>query len=239
LLRFNGAIGGRRRLGFASLPLESVKDVKKHFDVTVNDVVLAVIAGALRRWLREKDELPERPLVAICPVSLRSAEDHRLGNRITNMTVALATDRADPGDRILRIAKSSRAAKEDLRHGSFDVLAALGESFAPGIMNLLARAISLAPNGVPMPGNLVVSNVRCTPVPLYTAGARIEAMYPMSVLQPGQGLNATVVSYMGKMDFGFTVDPDLVPDVDALAAQVPRAFEELEAAAEGVRYRAR
>jgi hypothetical protein len=92
---------------------------------------------------------------------------------------------------------------------------------------------------VPLPGNLVVSNVRGVPIPLYVAGARIDAMYPMSVLQAGQGLNATVVSYMSKMEFGFTVDPDLVPDVHALVAEIHRSFEELQSAAEGVVHRAR
>jgi hypothetical protein len=98
--------------------------------------------------------------------------------------------------------------------------------------------MSAAPESVPLPGNLVVSNVRGTPIPLYTAGARIESMYPMSVLQAGQGLNATVVSYMGKMEFGFTVDPDLVPDAHDLIVQIHGAFEELQAAAEGVLHRA-
>jgi hypothetical protein len=100
------------------------------------------------------------------------------------------------------------------------------------------RAMALAPDSIPLPGNLIVSNVRGTPIPLYTAGARIESMYPMSVLQAGQGLNATVVSYMGKMEFGFTVDPDLVPDVHELCEQIHRSFEELQAAVEGVVHRA-
>jgi WS/DGAT/MGAT family acyltransferase len=236
-LSFNKLVGMRRTFACASLDLEELKDVKKHFDVTLNDVVLEVIGGALRRWLRAKNELPERPLVAMCPVSLRAEGDQSLSNQITMMPVALATDLADPADRLRRIAKNSQRSKESVQ-GSFDPLAAVSESFAPGLVGLLVRAMSLSPDSVPLPGNLVVSNVRGTPIPLYTAGARIESLYPMSVLQAGQGLNATVVSYMGKMEFGFTADPDLVPDVHELCDQIHRSFEELQAAAEGVVHRA-
>ncbi len=237
-LSFNKLVGPRRNFACASLDLEELKAVKKHFDVTLNDVVLEVIGGALRRWLRAKGELPDRPLVAVCPVSLRAQEDKSLNNQITMMPVSLATDLEDPADRLRRIAKNSVRSKESVA-GSFDVLTAVAESFAPGLVGLLMGAVALAPDSVPLPGNLVVSNVRGTPIPLYTAGARMESMYPMSVLSAGQGLNATVVSYMGKMEFGFTVDPDLVPDVQALCEQIHGAFEELQAAAEGVVHRAR
>ena len=238
-LSFNKMVGMRRRFACASLDLEELKDVKKHFDVTLNDVVLEVIGAALRRWLRAKGELPERPIVAMCPVSLRAHGDQTLSNQITMMPVALATDLDDPADRLRRIAKNSTRSKESVKEGSFDVLAAVSESLAPGLVGLLMRAMAIAPDSVPLPGNLVVSNVRGVPIPLYTAGARLESMYPMSVLQAGQGLNATVVSYMSKMEFGFTVDPDLVPDVDELVDQIHRSFEELQAAAEGVVHRAR
>jgi diacylglycerol O-acyltransferase len=234
---FNKLVGSRRSFACASLDLEELKAIKKHFDVTLNDVVLEVIGGALRRWLRAKGELPERPLVAMCPVSLRAEHDKSLNNQITMMPVSLATDLADPADRLRRIRKNSERSKESVQ-GSFDVLAAVSESFAPGLVGLLMRGMAIAPDSVPLPGNLVVSNVRGTPIPLYTAGARIDAIYPMSVLQAGQGLNATVVSYMGKMEFGFTVDPDLVPDVQELCDQIHRSFEELQAAAEGVVHRA-
>ncbi len=236
-LSFNKLVGMRRSFACASLDLEELKTIKKHFDVTLNDVVLEVIGGALRRWLRAKGELPERPLVAMCPVSLRAEGDQSLSNQITMMPVSLATDLGDPADRLRRIAKNSARSKESVQ-GSFDVLAAVSESLAPGLVGLLMRAMAIAPDSIPLPGNLIVSNVRGTPIPLYTAGARIESMYPMSVLQAGQGLNATVVSYMGKMEFGFTVDPDLVPDVHELCDQIHRSFEELSAAAEGVVHRA-
>jgi WS/DGAT/MGAT family acyltransferase len=235
---FNAGVSERRYFACTSLDLEALKEIKKHFDVTLNDVVLEVIGGALRRWLRAKGELPEQPLIALCPVSLRDTGDQRLNNQVTTMAVSMATHLADPAERLRAIAGSSRRSKESMG-GSFDVLAALAESFAPGVVSAVTNAAALAAESIPLPGNLVVSNVRGTPVPLYMAGARVDAMFPMSVLQSGQGLNATVVSYMGTMQFGFTVDPDLVPDADDLTEQVQRAFEELQSAAEGVVHRAR
>jgi len=176
--------------------------------------------------------------VAMCPVSLRAEGDQSLSNQITMMPVSLATDQGDPADRLRRISKNATRSKETVQQGSFDVLAAVSESLAPGLVGLLMRAMAIAPDSIPLPGNLIVSNVRGVPIPLYTAGARIESMYPMSVLQAGQGLNATVVSYMNKMEFGFTVDPDLVPDVHDLCEEIYRSFEELSAAVEGVVHRA-
>lgn len=231
-LVFNRAIGDRRGFACASLDLAELKELKKHFDVTLNDVVLEIAGATLRSWLIERGELPEQPIVALCPVSLRKEGDKSLDNQVTNMSVSLATDLPDPEDRLRRIHRNALRAKQWVEEANFDMIAASAESLAPVLVNLLLRVTASVPGGVPMPGNLVVSNVRGAPVPLYTAGARIESMYPMSVLQPGQGLNLTVVSYMGGMDFGFTVDPDLVPDAWALAEGIPRAFADLQAAAE-------
>src|SRR5262249_33606440 len=111
-LSFNKLVGMRRTFACASLDLEELKDVKKHFDVTLNDVVLEVIGSALRRWLRAKGELPERPIVAMCPVSLRVEGDRSLSNQITMMPVALATDLDDPADRLRRISKNAQRSKE-------------------------------------------------------------------------------------------------------------------------------
>ena len=127
-LPFNKLVGMRRSFACASLDLEELKTIKKHFDVTLNDVVLEVIGGALRRWLRAKGELPERPIVAMCPVSLRAEGDQSLSNQITMMPVSLATDLEDPADRLRRIAKNSARSKETVKQGSFDVLAAVSES---------------------------------------------------------------------------------------------------------------
>ncbi|MAE96516.1 MAG: wax ester/triacylglycerol synthase family O-acyltransferase [Deltaproteobacteria bacterium] len=236
---FNGQLSKRRGLAYASLPLEKVKDLKKHFDVKVNDVVLAVVSSALRRYLRDRDELPEQPLVVMCPVSTRAADDAKLENQITQMSLPIATDEGDPIARLAEIHANSNRAKEEVKAGSFDILNAMGESLSPGLMSMLVGAADLAGDSGPLPGNFVVSNVRATPVPLYLAGARVDTLMPMSVLATGQGLNVTVVSYCDKIDIGLTVDPEMVPDAWHLAEYFPAALDELESAAEGVVHRAR
>lgn len=234
-LSFNGVIGKRRGLSTLSLEFERVRDLSKHFDVKVNDVVLAIVDSAVRRWLRDRGESAEKPLVAMCPVSTR--EEAGLGNEITSMVVPLADADADPGERLRSIHVNATRAKEGVRKGSFDWTAAVGESFAPAAVSLLVRASSKSAENVPLPGNFVVSNVRATPMPLYLAGARIASVLPISMLAPGQGLNVTLISYCHRIDVGIITDPELVPDLDALTPCFEVALEEFEAAAEGVIFR--
>jgi WS/DGAT/MGAT family acyltransferase len=235
-LRLNGIPGAARGFACASVPLSRVKAVKQHFDVTVNDVLLALTGSALRRYLISRGELPEEPLFALIAVSKRAEGDAAPGNQVTVAPVCWETDVGDPVERLARIHRNASLAKELARGFDGDFLRGLGQAIAPGVLNLAMRLGSaLAP---PLPGHVVVSNVRGTPVPLYVAGARIEAMYPMSILGPGQGLNVTVVSYMDRVDLGFTVAPELVPDAWSLAEGVPLALEELEAAAFPARRRA-
>lgn len=236
---FNGQIGKRRGLASTSLSLETVKDLKKHFDVTVNDVMLEVVSSALRRYLRDRDELPEQPLVAMCPVSTRSDGDVKLENQITQMNVPIATDLADPIERLAEIHESSTRAKKEVEEGSFDIMKAMSESLSPAMMSLMVRGADLVGEAGPLPGNFVLSNVRATPIPLYLAGAKVESLMPMSVLSVGQGLNVTVVSYCDKIDIGLTVDPELVDDPWQLVEYFQAALDELESAAEGVVHRAR
>ncbi len=154
-----------------------------------------------------------------------------MSNQITSVPVGLATDVIDPEKRLLRIHRNAARAKELAKEYDADMLRGMGESLPPGLLNFWLRAMGAAESPAGAPANVVISNVRGTPVPLYCAGARIECMYPMSLLAPGQGLNITVVSYMGRVDVGFTVDPDLVPDPWSLAEGVAEALGELQAAA--------
>ena len=236
VLPFNGTIGRRRVFATATIDLERVRDLKKHFDVKLNDVVLALSSSAVRRWLRDNDALPEKPAVAMCPVSTRG-DEQGLGNQITNMSVSLATDLEDPVDRLNAIHKSSALAKAAVEDGGFDVLAAVGECISPALANLFVRSAALAPTAA-IPGNFVVSNVRSAPMPLYLAGARIETTLPLSILQTGMGMNVTVISYCDKIDIGIIADPELVPDPQTIADSFENALEELEAAAQGVIHRA-
>jgi len=220
-----------REFAFSKIPLAPLRELKKHFDVKLNDVMLALLSGVLRGALRERDELPETSLVALCPVSLREAGDQSMGNQLTSMPVSLATHLADPAERLQAIHASADGAKQRTRDGAFEFITALGESLAPAALHLVMQTVHRAPRFAPLPGNLVCSNVRGLPIPTYMAGARVEELYPMSMLQVGSGMNVTAVSHDDQVDFGFLVDPKLVPDPWLFADRVPRALAELEAAA--------
>ena len=226
-LPFNAPIGPKRAFACSSVALEDVKKIKNHFDVTVNDVVLALSGSAVREYLRRRDELPEEPLVAGIAISTRKEGDDLGGNQVTTVPVAWATDLGDPVERLLQIHRNADKAKEFSRNYDEDLMAGLGDALPPSLTGLLMQAATAV-----RIFNVVVSNVRGTPVPLYTAGARIESMYPLSLLADSQGLNLTVVSYMDHVDFGFVADPDLVPDIWDLADGVPAAVEELRKAME-------
>jgi WS/DGAT/MGAT family acyltransferase len=228
---FNGNPGPRRAFACASVSLAAVKEIRKRFDVTVNDVVLALTGGAVRRYLEERGELPKKSLIAVIAVSTRAEGDNSLGNQVTAVGVPWGTDRADPVARLLRIHRAAEKAKSGARQKDAQLLAHAGDALLPGFLGFVMKNFGAAGAALGMPGNAVVSNVRGTPVPLYIGGARMESMYPLSILAPTQGLNVTAVSYCGKIDVGFTVDPDLVPDPWRLAEGIPLALEELRVVA--------
>jgi hypothetical protein len=129
--------------------------------------------------------------------------------------------------RLRRIHRNAAKSKEFARNYDVDFLAGAGEALSPLVTNLSMRSFAGVVSSLGTLGNMVVSNVRATPVPLYVGGAKLESMFPLSILGPSQGLNATVVSYMGHVDVGFTVDPQLVPDPWVLADAIPQALDEL------------
>jgi WS/DGAT/MGAT family acyltransferase len=194
-----------------------VKTVKNAAGLTVNDVVMALCAGALRRWLDEHDALPADPLVAAVPVSLR-AEGETLGNRVSMMMAPLPTNVDDPGERLELTHQAMLGAKE--QHGALpaDLLGDVTQFAAPALAGQAARlAARLRLLERINSFNLIISNVPGPNVPLYYAGAKLEAYYPLSAIADGQGLNITVMSYCGKMFFRLIADRELVPDLDTLA----------------------
>jgi diacylglycerol O-acyltransferase len=208
---FNRHVGAQRGFVFGSLPLAEIKAVKNHFGVTVNDVVLAVIAGTMRRYLLDRGELPDTPLRTSIAVSLRTDDDDPFSNRITTAGVSLATHLGDPAARLRAIAEDADLAKQRARAGGKDVL----EMMAMLPPALVGPMTSLAPPDLvrEVSGyNLIVSSVRGSSTPLYMAGARTTAMYPMSIIQTGGGINVTCVSYGDDVDVGMTIDPSLIPD---------------------------
>lgn len=215
---FNKPISAHRRWSFFTLDLAEMKQVKNAAGATVNDVVMAVVAGALRRYLLHHESLPDAPLVAAVPVSLRTNDTAEPGNKVSMMMAPLPTNVQDPRDRLSGSAQAMRAAKH--QHGALpasllsDVTAFAMPALAGQAARLAARVRLLERLN---PFNLFVSNIPGPNLPLYLAGARIRGYYPLSALTQGQGLNVTVCSLDGGMHFGLIADRELLPDLDVLA----------------------
>jgi WS/DGAT/MGAT family acyltransferase len=233
--RFNGSIGAQRSVALARVPLSGVKTIKNKFGTTVNDVVLALCSGALRRYLADRGELPKIPLIAVCPISVAASNrETQSANKVSAMFTSLATHIDDPVERLREIQKVTRGAKQEHNAIGADMLQKWTDFAAPTTFNLASRfyaSMNLADRHRPI-HNLVISNVPGPPFPLYMAGAELVAAYPMGPVMEGAGLNVTVMSYKGSVDFGFNAATNLVPDVWDLAGAVMPAYEELLAAAQ-------
>ena len=216
---FNGRVSPHRRFAFGQLDLAQVKAVKNAHGTTVNDVVVSVCAGAVRRWLVAHDELPEGPLVVQVPVSVRTDEQlGTYGNRIMLMSAPLFTEEADPVARLLRTHEALDGMKERHRAMPASLLQDANDFIPPAVFSRAARlTFRLATSSPGRPQwNLVISNVPGPQFPLYCAGARLVANYPVSVITDGMGLNITAMSYCGKLDFGIVADREQMPDVAEL-----------------------
>ena len=229
---FNKSISPHRRWAFISLPLDDVKRIKNAAGCTVNDVVMELSAGALRRWLADHAALPDGPLVAAVPVSVRREDEQgQHGNRVSSMIAPIPTNLPDPADRLRACHQAMKAAKD--QHGAMpaDLLADVTQFAMPALAGQAARlSARLKLLERVNPFNLIISNVPGPNVPLYYAGARLEAYYPISAIAEGQGLNITVMSYGGQLHFGLIADRELVPDVDRLTAYLGDELEDLKKA---------
>ena len=229
---FNGPISPHRRFAFGSISLDRVKALKTELGITVNDVVVALCATALRDWLVERDELPKDPLVAMIPVSVRTeSERGQFGNRIAAMVVPIATNEADPRRRLLRTHELLRSAKEHHAALPASLLTDATSFIPPAVAARAARTTVEVLGRTRPPLNVVISNVPGPREPLYAAGAQLLANYPVSVVVDGVGLNMTVISYRDHMDFGIVSDRDQIADVWPLMEGCAAALDELEAAA--------
>jgi WS/DGAT/MGAT family acyltransferase len=236
-LRFNTALTPRRRYVTTSVSLPEVKAVKDALGVTVNDVVLALCAGALRSYLAEHGELPDRALMAGVPVSTRNTDGgrdpSRSANNVSNLFTSLPVQLADPVARIQEIHETTRGAKEQLNALGADMLADWSELTPPvpfaAVVHLYSR-LGLARHHRP-PINLVVSNVPGPTEPLTIAGARLVAIYSMGPILENIGLNVTVWSYLDALNFGIVACDEQMPDLRALADHVHDALAELRHAA--------
>jgi diacylglycerol O-acyltransferase len=231
---FNGRISPHRRFAFGEMSLADVKKVKDAYGATVNDLVVALCAGAVRRWLVEHNDLPGDPLIAQIPVSVRTDEQMgTYGNRILIMAAPLATNLEDPVARL----KAARESMLDLkaRHKALpaELLQDVNHFIPPAVFARAAQlTFRLATTSAGRPNwNLVISNVPGPQFPLYMAGARLKANYPVSVITDGMGLNITVMSYNGTMDFGIVADREQMPDVWKLIDWLHEELRELADAA--------
>jgi WS/DGAT/MGAT family acyltransferase len=236
---FNGRISPHRRFSYDSLPLGRVKAVKNEMGITVNDVVVATCATALREWLLERDELPEDPLVAMVPVSVRTPEQRgEFGNRVSAMIVPVPTNEPDPRERLLKTHEVLKVAKTRHKALPANVMQDATRFIPPALFTRANRVVAQLAGGV-RPLNFVISNVPGPPVPLYLAGARLVANFPVSVIMDGVGLNITCLSYRDHVDFGIVVDRDMVDDAWPLMDAVRLGLDDLHDVICGSKPRAR
>jgi WS/DGAT/MGAT family acyltransferase len=227
---FNLAITPHRRVAFAEVTLDDLKVVKNHFGCTVNDVVLALCAGALRQYLVKRGELPDEPLVAFVPISVRAAEDKlTAGNRLSATLTSLATDVADPAERLRLISAAMSEVKSQQSLIGADALTDWTEFAFPALIGRAARLISsLRVFDRMRPAfNVTISNIPGPPFPLYLAGARVTGIYPLGPVVEGAGLNMTVMSYCGTVYFGLNGCRETVSEIAELPKMVTESLVEL------------
>jgi WS/DGAT/MGAT family acyltransferase len=221
-------------VALAELPLDRVRRIREVLGGTTNDVVLAVTSGALRTFFAGRGEQPQTSLVGMVPVSVRTeAEDGTLGNRISAMLVSLASGVDDPATRLQRISGETRAIKELDRYFDAGTLAGWSQALVPSVATRLSRLVTnfrLFDHVAP-PFNLIVSNVPGPDFPLYLAGARMVAMYPLGPIVEGVGMNVTVFSYLDSLYVGVQGCRVLTPDLDAVARGMEESLAELVTAA--------
>jgi WS/DGAT/MGAT family acyltransferase len=225
----NVPIGGARRAAAQSYSLDRIKAIKRAAGVTVNDVVLAMCSGALRYYLLDEQALPDTPLVAMVPVSLRAAEEADSGgNMVGSILCNLATDVEDPAKRLEAISASMRGNKE-----VFSELSRL-QAFALSAFMMAPLGLAALPGFVssaPPPFNIVISNVPGPTEPMYWGGARLEGNYPLSIALDGQALNITLVNNADNIDFGLVGCRRSVPHLQRLLGHLESSLKDLERAA--------
>ncbi|AKK30674.1 wax ester/triacylglycerol synthase family O-acyltransferase [Mycobacterium sp. EPa45] len=226
--KFNASVTAHRNVAFAELDLEDIKTVKNHFNVKLNDVVMALVAGVLRQFLLDRDELPESSLVAMVPVSVHDRSDRPGRNQVSGMFTKLETHIADPAERLKAIATANTTAKEHSSAIGATLLQDWSQFAGPAVFGVAMRVYARSSLTESRPvHNLVVSNVPGPQIPLYFLGAEVSAMYPLGPIFHGSGLNITVMSLNGKLDVGLISCPELLPDLWDMADDFAVGMKEL------------
>ncbi len=223
----NGRIKGARRFATQIYSIERIKTLAKAADCTLNDIVLAICSGALRRFLKEANALPAKPLTVGCPVSVRPKDDQEQGNAISFIIANLATDVADPLKRLEAIKASTMRAKEHLQSLPKHAI----ESYTMMLMGPYIAQLVTGLGGRTRPVfNITISNVPGPQQTLYFRGAKMVANYPVSLVTHGQAINITCHGYADTLNFGFIACRDTLPHMQRIAVYTGEALEELEAA---------
>ena len=226
---FNGPISAHRRFSFGSVSLDRVKAIKNALGITVNDVVVALSTSTVRDWLLERNALPDDPLVAMVPVSVRGEEDRgSYGNRISVMVLPIPTNEPEPRRRLMRCHELLQSAKQ--RHNALpaSLLTDATSFIPPAVTARAAKTVVEILGRTRPPINLIISNVPGPRTPLYCAGAQLQANFPVSAVLDGVGLNITVLSYRDHLDFGIVGDREQVDDAWSLVEGAQRALHELD-----------
>jgi len=230
---FNATITGERQYAMMGVPLDEMARAGKAFGSTINAALLAVVSGALRRYFLPGELLPERSMVAGVPVSLRTRASGHLNNQVSMWFVQLATDEEDPAERMRRIVANTKAMRLGVARARPLMVTDLPSFGLPWLMEgaiALVGRTRLA-DALPMPANLVVSNVTGPQQPLYLAGARVAGIYPVAIVTHGLALNVTAQSYCGMLGIGVTAAVSAVPDMQRFMAAMRDAHRELMRAA--------
>jgi len=230
----NVAIGARRSFATARIPLPEAKAIGKHFGITLNDVVLATVASALRRYFAKDKSILAKAMVGAVPASLRAAGDTTSNNQVTIMLINMATDIADPMKRLLAIRDASVAAKSltgSLKGAMATAATDLPSLGIPWLMSVITPLYktAVASNRIPVVANILISNVPGPPIPLYMAGARMMQNFPVSIVTHGMALNLTIHSYDGSLDYGLIAAKDEVPRLGEFVKHLYAGHRELVA----------
>jgi WS/DGAT/MGAT family acyltransferase len=226
---FNGPITPHRKFAMRSASLDTVKSIKNALGATVNDVIMAVCAGGLRAYLEHHNALPDEPLIAMVPVSIRTGEEtEKWTNRVSGLLAAIPTDEKDPLERVRKAHESMMGGKSLFDAIPAEMLTDFSQFPPPAVFSRAMRmATRLSAGRMGSPANLVISNVPGPRQPLYAAGARMLHYYPVSAVVDGQGLNITVQSYLDTLDFGLVSCRELVPDVGYLTELIVEEIDVL------------
>ena len=227
----NVPIMGERGFAALSIPLDTLKRLAAAHEAKLNDIVLALCSGALRRYLAEHGGIPRKPLIAAMPISLREAGNTEYTTQATMSMVNLNTHIADPVKRLRAIRDAAGAVKALAKRAKGVIPTDFPSIGVPWLLGGLAALYGRSGLAGAMPpiANVVISNVPGPQVPLYAAGARMATYWPLSIAEHGLGLNITVMSYAGAMGFGFTTARSAVPDARQLSAALMAALDELVA----------